>query len=905
MTKIPTILHERKKCIKGGAIPTLALKMYWFIIVIGLFGNVVLSKEGLAMALNETMVQMTEPAQRLAQVDKQGVLRWQDNGQEVALFGVNYCLPSASAYRMVGRIGASHDQTIDQDVCHFARMGLDGIRLSFWGDWECADSNGSLIDNEHLRLLDYLIYKTKERGIYMLLSPIILYDSRWPDAMSSLIDGFSKIYPKDKMGTDPNAIKVQANYLSQIMRHVNRYTHLAYKDEPAILAIELVNEPFQHPEPKDKPVEYINTLAKAIRDTPCNKPIFFNASQDMRIAAAIRDSMADGAAFGWYPTELLAGWSLRGNFLPHADDYPWMLDPALATKAKIVYEFDAADVSNSYMYPALARTFRSGGAQFAAMFTYDPLAIASSNIEFQTHYLNLVYTPNKAVSFIIATQAFHNLPRLKSYGKYPENTGFGAFRVSYEQDLSEMVTEREFMYSNNTQTNPPKPRMLEHIVGCGSSPVVSYEGTGSYFLDKLQTGLWRLEVYPDAVWVNDPFGKHRLDREVSRVLWRNWPMEINLLDLGRTFTVEPRDKGNNFNTETKNGTFTIRPGVYLLKRDDVNTPTWQAATPFGHLLLGEFAAPPEKELPIVVLHEPASWIVAGRAFVVTATIPTSKLPDAVTLYVWRAPQKVFSEYEMQRQKGYRYQAKVPAEKVKAGLFKYCIAVQSGEKVHAFPADIQGRPTDWDFPMAKLWETLVVDANAPIVLYDVSRDRNKLLYSQYWGGVQYAYDFVPGMSTGRLALRIEVPSLKDEPQDVSCRHPFAKEIDTRLEDMGQFKALCLCVRAGQIATTHFGIALIEKDGTAWGTSVPVTTQWSEIRIPLSQFVLTKAAMLPRGWPKVNPYWLGTPADRGGKEDHLRVENAETIQFSVGARFLQKYTDGPHAIELESVTLEKLH
>jgi len=168
------------------------------------------------------------------------------------------------------------------------------------------------------------------------------------------------------------------------------------------------------------------------------------------MAPVIRDSMVDGGNFGWYPTELLAGWSLRGNFLPHAEDFSCMLNPALATKAKAVYEFDAADIPGSYMYPAMARTFRTGGAQFAAMFTYDPLAIASSNIEFQTHYLNLVYTPNKAVSFIIAAEAFHNLPRLKSYGKYPENTSFGHFRVSYDQDLSEMVTERKFMYSNAT-----------------------------------------------------------------------------------------------------------------------------------------------------------------------------------------------------------------------------------------------------------------------------------------------------------------------------------------------------------------------------------------------------------------------------------------------------------------------
>jgi len=834
-------------------------------------------------------------AQRLAQVDKQGVLHWQDNGDEVALFGVNYCLPSASAYRMVAKAGASYEQTIDQDVCHFARMGLDGIRLSFWGDWECADANGNLIDNEHLRLLDYLIYKAKERGIYMLLSPIILYDPRWPDDMNSPINGFSKVYGKSfgtKIGTDPNGIKIQANYLSQIMQHINRYTKLAYKDDPAILAIELVNEPYLPP----KVTEYINTLAKAVLDTPCSKPIFFNVSQNKGAVEDVAKSNAEGVTFGWYPTELLAGRALRGNFLPNVDDFPMMDDPLVASKAKAVYEFDTADVAGAYMYPAMARAFRAGGCQFAAMFTYDPLPIAAGNLEFQTHYLNLIYTPNKAMSFIIACQAFHNLPRLKSYGKYPQDCNFGDFRVSYEQNLSEIAAERVFMYSNDTKTNPPKPQNLEQVAGCGSSPVISYEGTGCYFLDKLQAGIWRLEVYPDAIIINDPYSKLRFGREVSRVLWHDWPMEINLPDLGSSFAVDAINKENNLHTKTKNSSFVIHPGVYLLKRNDVNTSTLESSA--------SFIAPPEKNLPMVVVFEPVPEIASGRDFVVTATVCNSKLPDKVSLYVWREPHKVFTEYPMQRQKGYTYSAKVPAEKLRNGLIRYCITVQYGEKAQSFPADVQGRPGDWDFPTAKLWETLVVDGNIPIVLYDVSRDRDKFLFSQYWHGPHYTYDFVDGMTEGKLAFRFEVESLKDEPQDVSCRYIFGRETDGRLEDFSKFQTLCVRVRTIKKATTHFGITLMEKDGSAWAATVPITEQWNEVCIPLSQFVSTKAAMLPRGWSG-HPYWLSTPTNRGGEEDKLHIENVESIQISIGARFLTNYIDGPHAIELESVTLGKSH
>ena len=150
----------------------------------------------------------------------------------------------------------------------------------------------------------------------------------------------------------------------------------------------------------------------------------------------------------------------------------------LGSKARIIYEFDAADIPGSYIYPAMARSFRSGGAQIATQFQYDPLPLARYNQGWQTHYLNLVYAPQKTMSFLIAAEAFHRLPRLEAYGQYPANARFGPFRVSYEEDLSEMVTEREFFHSNNTSTQPPAPDRLERVIGCGSSALVRYEGTG-------------------------------------------------------------------------------------------------------------------------------------------------------------------------------------------------------------------------------------------------------------------------------------------------------------------------------------------------------------------------------------------------------------------------------------------
>ena len=318
---------------------------------------------------------------RTVYLDSVGVVRWRDNRQEVTLFGANYVLPTASDYRAAGYLHADRKQMIDEDMAQFARMGWDGLRLTFWGDWEASDSAGNLIANDHLDLLDYLIARARERGFYMLFSPIQLYGANWPDALSdSSAPGFGRRFGKARMGTDPAAIAAQVNYVHQILDHMNPYTRVALKDEPAILFIELVNEPWHHPEDLQGSIRYINALTDAVRTTGCNKLVFYNVSQDFRIAEAIRRSRAQGVTFGWYPTGLNSGHELDGNYLRSVDTFPDMLRPELARSPRIVYEFDSPDLRTGYMYPAMARTFRAVGAQFAAMFAYDMLRTASRNL---------------------------------------------------------------------------------------------------------------------------------------------------------------------------------------------------------------------------------------------------------------------------------------------------------------------------------------------------------------------------------------------------------------------------------------------------------------------------------------------------------------------------------------------
>ena len=68
--------------------------------------------------------------------------------------------------------------------------------------------------------------------------------------------------------------------------------------------------------------------------------------------------------------------------------------------------------------------------------------------EYGTHYMNLAYAPQKALSLMLAGEVFHSIPMYKNHGSYPGNTTFDGFKVNYEKDLAELVTDK----SSFTQT---------------------------------------------------------------------------------------------------------------------------------------------------------------------------------------------------------------------------------------------------------------------------------------------------------------------------------------------------------------------------------------------------------------------------------------------------------------------
>lgn len=503
-------------------------------------------------------------------IDKNGILRYTQTLTEANFFGVNYTIPFAYGYRSHKALGIDPEKAIDADVYHMSRLGMDAFRVHVW-DVEISDSSGNLIENEHVRLFDYLLMKLKQYHIKILITPIAFWGNGYPEK-DIRTNGFSYIYGKGGSVVKEAAFLAQENYLKQFFTHVNPYTKLTYKDDPDVIAMEINNEP-HHSGPPKRTTEYINRMSAAVRSTGWNKPIFYNISESPNYAGAVVQAHVDGFSFQWYPTNLVANHERKGNYLTTVDRYHIPFRDSLALfqhKALMVYEFDAGDLSQSIMYPAMARSFRTAGFQWATQFAYDPMYTAHANTEYQTHYLNLAYTPAKAISLLIAGKAFHQLPLRKEYGVYPSDSSFGPFRVSYLQQLSEMNTDEEFYYSNNTSTIPKNTTKLKHIAGVGSSPIIQYKGSGAYFLDKLNDGSWRLEIMPNAIPVNDPFGRASVSRMVVNIEHRSTNMHIHLPEINDSYWIKGINKNNRINEKWNKKGNDLIPGVYLLSKSNEN-----------------------------------------------------------------------------------------------------------------------------------------------------------------------------------------------------------------------------------------------------------------------------------------------------------------------------------------------
>ncbi len=139
----------------------------------------------------------------------------------------------------------ANNKDIDSLVNRLSKMGCNLLRLHHMdAPWAATNIFGNTnttrkLSDASLRQLDYLIYKCKQKGIYIFLDMLVHREFTAADGIEQA--------PADLGGKQVGffsrkIIDLQKEFATQLLTHVNQFTKKAYKDEPAIIASEFINE---------------------------------------------------------------------------------------------------------------------------------------------------------------------------------------------------------------------------------------------------------------------------------------------------------------------------------------------------------------------------------------------------------------------------------------------------------------------------------------------------------------------------------------------------------------------------------------------------------------------------------------------------------------------------------------
>ncbi len=832
-------------------------------------------------------------------IDKNGRMLWRSNNQEAFFWGVNYSAPFAHGFRQIGRLGEDKEKNIDYDTYHLARLGISAFRIHVWA-CEISDSVGNLLNNEHLKLLDYLIYRLHQRGVYTFLTAIRYGSPGYPEPDVKTLS-FADKYPKGSMYLIPEAIAAQEQYLKQFLSHVNPYTGNAYKNDPMMVGFEICNEP-AHSKAAET-TAFVKKMIDAVKSTGCTKPVFYNVTQNISLLEDFIKGGSDGSTFQWYPSGLVANHEVLGNFLPHVDKYdmPFKNEKYFLPQARLVYEFDAADVGRSYLYPPMALSFKEAGMQWVTMFAYDPVALAPNNTEYQTHFLNLIYSPQKAIGFRIAGELFKNPKYKRDRENEKKPFDVEGLKINYKDDISELATNELFFHTNSTSTIPPNPSTLKSIAGYGTSPVISYKGYGAYLLDKISDGVWRLEVLPDAIWVRDPFSKATPKIENVVIKWIKYEMGVNLPDLGKTFTVTGVNDGNNYSATAIDRKFSINPGAYILSTKPVTANIKNAK--IGVITASEFYAPKETNKNFYFLPESPIQVsekqpVELSVKIVSPATPVKKLILQPFVIGYRGAVLPNSKpIIFDKTDEYLYKATIPDTLVRPGNLTFNIIVESVTgKTTLYPGGIEGSTNDWDYFNPESYSIKVIPVEGEVQLFDPEISAQIVTF---FGNPKLGSTLVPSGIRGLSTLKFSEAAVRNIQERVNTsgqvyvmQNFIGETIKGISSNTSNYDRIIVYGKTTG-KPVKIVVSLINRDGNAYTCKATLSADKKMQIINLKDFVEGNLFLLPRPYPVFLPYWYTSVIKRP-----FLLSEIERIQLLIPMDGNENMT----GFELSSITLK---
>lgn len=175
-----------------------------------------------------------------APAGKHGFIRERDghlateDGRRFRIWGVNVCGPDCFPTR---------EEAVAQATL-LARLGFNAVRFhhmdSTWSVlFDKTRGDTRELSADALERLDFFIAELKKRGIYANINLNVGREFRAGDGVR---DHQALGYGKSATYFNPRLIELQHEFARQLLMHSNRHTGFAYRHDPAVIAIEIVNE---------------------------------------------------------------------------------------------------------------------------------------------------------------------------------------------------------------------------------------------------------------------------------------------------------------------------------------------------------------------------------------------------------------------------------------------------------------------------------------------------------------------------------------------------------------------------------------------------------------------------------------------------------------------------------------
>lgn len=188
---------------------------------------------------------------------------------------------------------------------------------------------------------------------------------------------------------------------------------------------------------------------------------------------------------------------------------------------------------------------------------------------------------------------------------------------------------------------------------------------------------------------------------------------------------------------------------------------------------------------------------------------------------------------------------------------------------------------------------VVASNASVCLFDADLDWEQITKSHRKDKI----DLVSSTTPGKSEIEFKVKDLKNAPHDFSMRTYCRERIEERFTNLESKKNIVVHGHALNNKPCTIQIALLLKDGSAFGAILKLDNLTENYELPLSKLKQVKSVLLPRPFPKFHAYWF-----QPSVKSIFNIKEVESIQISIGPGISEKEFNEEHGVAIAWVLLK---